>query len=113
MKTKALEYTPYEEGLSQTWMGGEPPEAATVVFAGRDDYPDNVVAWMNMDQRPEVQNAYAKLFAAAPDLLAACKMVLEKQKCDVLHGRKTENGVILHADAYESLVAAIRKAERG
>lgn len=75
---KSLDWTAFEKGMADTWMGGEPDEAAMVIRAGSDfaDYPDNVVAWLNKYMAPKEQNAYAVLFAASPDLLAACENAL-------------------------------------
>lgn len=57
-----------------------------------------------------VGNAY--LIAAAPDLLAACKLTLERQRMETgMGGVPTDHGYCLHKDAVLALQAAIALAE--
>jgi hypothetical protein len=76
--TAPLSAIDYDEGLAGTWLGGEPSEPAMVVLKGCEDDPDKgTIAYLNIDMDWKDQNAYARLFAAAPDLKYACVLLLE------------------------------------
>jgi hypothetical protein len=54
----------------------EDPPMPAVVYAGDEDdeaEEHNAIAWMNNSTKEDEQEANARLIAAAPDLLAACR----------------------------------------
>lgn len=85
------------------------------IYAIREDSEDVFVAYVgNWKQPPAVENADAALFAAAPDMLAALKVMVEQMEStgaweDALNGQdeyltnavKSAHGAIARAEGRE------------
>lgn len=81
-------------------------EAAWVLLIRKDDEEEDAAIRDRADK-------LARLFAAAPKLLTACKLTLQRQASDEAFGGATARGYMLHPDAVEALLTAVAEAEGG